>query len=184
MIHICTLYNDHPSPEMLFTRDKLTEKLGHIKTHWIKCGVFRKGVANVHISDTEEVFHRNRYLNCIPPESWFLVLDSDELIIGALDLIPGFLEDLDSKNILTAGILEMRPDLKIIFRPRLIKKKAGMQYVKKHDCIMYKDQNILSSVQAVISAFGFFHYKSEGKFTVDAVMPKILREQFNLELQT
>lgn len=160
MLWICTLYEDEPTPEMIFTLSKAKDFAFPM---WIRAGKFTKGVKDLDVIDVEEVEQRNEYLLSprIKLKDWILVLDSDEILFGAVELIPQLLRQLEEKGSISAFIAEYRADARILYRSRLIQKREGMKYEIKHDRIIYQGENILISenIRDFIECIGFMHYR-------------------------
>jgi hypothetical protein len=111
MIWICTIYEDEPTVEMEFNSAKLRD---FVKPMWIKAGKFTKGVKHMNIEDTDEVRMRNIYLEQVPENDWLLILDSDEIVFGALELLPQIVRQLAEKGSISAFIAEYRVDQSIL----------------------------------------------------------------------
>lgn len=151
---VLTLYPDKPTLEMKVSSIKLREFF-NIRRLWYEAGIFPKGDSPKHID------LRGKLLANVPNDHWLIILDSDELLFGDFKHLEQMMEIMEKQNYYVANILEIRSSLDMLLRPRLIFKKEGMHYRKKHDEIYYKDKNILSSQNIRISLqnIGFLHYK-------------------------
>lgn len=143
---------------MVFTRTKLKQLELPLHFLYLKA-TFRKGDTRTNKPDKEEVKVRNKYLQKVPNGAWCWVLDSDEIPVGNLLLLPEILEDLVRKNIHVGWIVEYMGD-KMELRPRLIRKREGMRYAHKHDEVYWNGKNILDPkwMESQILNIGFFHY--------------------------
>lgn len=111
---------------------------------WIKAGIFSHRHAKDK-PDPEQILIRQLYLNQVPVGEWLLVLDSDEIILGGLEMIAPVLDlankaEANNERVDVICISEILPDMTIINRPRFIKKREGLKYGgpnQKHDYIEY-----------------------------------------------
>jgi hypothetical protein len=136
-INICTVYRDVITPHMIFNLNILEDHGYNVKPHWIGDMRFRKGSKYDHYNaDIEQCAARNLYLDEVPAGEFFLILDDDELLLGALNMIRDIAKLMYDKNRHTAFIQEILPDGTHKPRPRLLRKQEGMQYYWKHDMIL------------------------------------------------
>lgn len=193
-LYICTIFpgmeDDNGktiiSEEMNFIRHKLS-KIKDLEPHfiWIKAGMFSHRHLK-HVPDPDQIKHRNVYLDKVPNGEWLLVLDSDELLFGALTNIPVILRILNvNPHIDYAMISELLPNGELKLRPRLIRKREGLKYggpLEKHDYIEHCGCYVMGNfpceeygvehtyynyidVKAekrswLLDFLGFFHYKN------------------------
>lgn len=133
---------------MGFNLDILNEVAGlRVVSKWIRAGVFSHRHPR-DVPDPVQCLRRTEYLQEIAAEGggWALVLDSDELLFGGYDALTVALNLADSEEfsgqVDVIAISEIRPNLDIFLRPRLIKVIPGLKYGgidKKHDFIAYCD---------------------------------------------
>lgn len=169
-LYLCTLYEEKISPETKFNILKLNECDNiEVVPLLIKCGKFQKGVKDRNTPDREEVYWRNQYLRRVPHNEFLLILDSDEIIFGYLkEGLNYILNEMIRDDRIVANIHEIRPDGESRVRPRIIRKKKGMEYKGKHDEIMYRKKSILYNKDTAIRVdfLKFLHYKTSGFFKI------------------
>lgn len=149
-LHIATIYPEIKTSEMYYNLTVLRERLHpHVTVHddtMLPVGYFKKGVDSREVADTEEVAQRNKYVRMTPENHFFLILDSDETIGGSLELLPQIMKVMLENDVLVGQIAEIRPTVAGLVpfkRNRLILKKRGMRYVRKHDVLIHDGVNII-----------------------------------------
>lgn len=87
---------------------------------------------------------RQKYLDAVPDGEWLFVLDSDEIIFGALDNISRVLDLMDANDIDFAMIPAEQSDGHLSLHPRLIKKREGLIYggIPNEKGVMWKHDHI------------------------------------------
>ena len=116
---------------------------------WIKAGLFSHRHPRDK-ADPEQCKVRQQYLDKVPDGEWLLVLDSDETLLGGLEMIAPVLEmanisEANGDRVDVISISEFLPDLTILNRPRFIKKREGLKYGgpdMKHDYITYCEDRL------------------------------------------
>lgn len=134
-LNVCTIY-----PEKISIYTKLNEILLNtligdkvkLVYRYIKAGFFKKGTGD----DSYQIIQRNKYMQDIPIGEFLIVLDSDNQISGAIELIPDLLTMMKSTDIQVAHVTEVRPDLKMFSRPLIMYKNEELYYHTKHDEIL------------------------------------------------
>lgn len=200
---------------MRLSYEKLQEVEGlNVIKVWVQAGTFSHRHTRSQ-PDPIQIEWRQMYVNSVPNNEWFLILDSDELIFGSLAGIPGWIRTLESKMMredifegdepLVATLTEILPNMVLKQRPRLIKKKAGMEYgfeTQKHDelyyCTKHRDMaadplvgcptycvygiNLLGPKMkaATLDHLAFLHYKNGSALTLysDKLQP-VEKEGYN-----
>jgi hypothetical protein len=129
------------------------------------------------VQDKHQCMLRQHYVDMVPDGEWFMVLDSDELIFGALDRIGDVLNWANAQKDIVQwmGISEALPDWTTTIRPRIIKKVKGLVYggIPNHEGIKHKHDVIAHMPSGknwidianktnswIIDFLGFFHYKN------------------------
>lgn len=181
-LYVCTVYPFYPTEEMMFSLNVLDRVEGlNVIPIWVRAGQFSHRHPRSK-PDPVQIQWRQQYLDAVPDGEWLLILDSDELIYGAIGRIPAWLDTLEGEYVtnlmdeadecLVAVVTEIKPNFELLKRPRLIRKREGMQYGKhtqKHDEIDYLGKNILGKEYkdyATLDHLSFLHYKNGRHMTL------------------
>lgn len=124
---------------------------------YVNSGEFTKGNTNTPESDFDEIFWRQEYLDLVPDNEWFLIMDSDEMLFGDLRLFVKAVEILNRQDVKCGVIKEIRANFDENWRPRVIKKESGDMYLHKHDTIFNGRHDKLKN-HKWITPIGFLHY--------------------------
>lgn len=116
-----------------------------VKNIWIKAGYFPHRLKREE-KDTMQCKIRQIYLDKVPKGEWILVVDSDEILGGAIQYIPHLLHIMDHNGI-DVGLTRVREIDDATqkyqrYHPQLFKNKEGLRYGgpnEKHDYIEYRD---------------------------------------------
>lgn len=143
-----------------------------LKIHAIKAGEFSHRHKR-DVADKRQCELRQEYIDLTPVGEWILVLDTDEMLFGSLDRLADLLRLANENDVDWIGISELLPDWQLKIRPRLIRKREGLQYggvpndlgvMHKHDVIAYEGRNYIDLKKTdsswICDFLGFFHYKN------------------------
>lgn len=180
-LHLCIIFPDinNFTAEMEYNVKVLNQvKDFEIVAQFIHAGEF----SHRHTPDKADkiqCYQRNRYLKAVPDGEWLIILDTDEIIFGALDQLVDVIDIADENDLDWIGISEVRPDMHTSIRPRIIKKREGMLYgsvpnsigvMYKHDVIGYEGRNYIDVSRKdrclYYANVAFFHNKNAPKLDV------------------
>lgn len=171
VLYVCTLYEEIPTLQMYFTLNILKLNGIVVEYKWLKAGKFQKGGRKDHKEDKSEVRWRQRLIDSVPIGYWFLVMDSDEIPFGSLDILESMLIDVRKKGGIVCNIIEIRENMSGTLYPRLIFKCPEMEYGLKHYTLKFDNQNLLGKEypQVNFRNIGFVHYKNTEQLNIALV---------------
>ncbi len=149
-LYIVTVFRDI-TPEMFYNWSRLvrTKSINPVKAYHLS--TFEKG-DNSDNPDTQEVAARNKALAKVPVGEAFLVVDSDEVVVGNVDYLKQTIQTMKKRGIIHCDVAFFETDLTVVSRPRLIIKQEDMEYRDKHYKLFVGDENILRKGQKITYA--------------------------------
>lgn len=168
-LNVCTIYPDKVSIYTELNEILLNTIIGDkvkLVYRYIKAGHFNKGIKD----DTKQMIARKQYLEGSGIGEFLLILDSDEQLCGSIELIPDLLTMMKTTNKQVAHISEIRGDLKMYSRPRILYQNEPLVYdIKIHDRMYNIDlDNILDKdYKHIIKAYPIqFSHHTKTEYTL------------------
>lgn len=165
-LNVCMIYpgGDY-SPHMLFTLRVMTSiPFLEVKFRIVKAGKFPHRLSRVE-KNTIQCERRQKYIDAVPNGEWLLIVDSDEIVGGALNTIPYLIAIAEHNNVdvmaLRAVEIDSTTEASRSYYPRLMKKQPNLIYggpLEQHDVIWNCNSIIHKYSKDVLNYGGNSHY--------------------------
>lgn len=184
---------EEPTPHTDFNH-KLLQYYGiDVESTYIVGKRFHKGGSNDPMwFDEAQVVARNEYLDLIKEDEFFLILDYDEVLCGSVMNFDYFMHTMVLHDMYTAFVNRILANGKLEPRPRLLRKKKGMQYFWQHDMIIIPDEvpekllfnpHEFSADKARNQKYNFIHLERKNSLIIPYIQIAHYKPLYNLEVR-